>query len=343
MFPLQILSHNNMASSVKKSKRESTRKPNLLELPVDLTKNILQRLDTLDILISARNVCSLWWHICKDPLMWRIINISNVHHIPYHFCCLDKIVRRAVDLSRGHLEDIDIQLFCTDDLLKFIAHRASNLRRLKISNCNKISINGLIEFMKMFSLLEELHISFKHLSKDSIQVIGRFCPLLKSLNLEVPQYTHFDFYDDVFAIGKAMPGLRHLSFSRIVFMNDQLFAILDGCPLIESLDLQYCHVRGLCPSVEKRCRQQIKDFQLPKNNDYKEYGNYFDTYEDGWCYTHIEDYRDDDWEEDFKIADAMQLRKGFRHLSQYCVPDWAYDLGLSHNDITQIKLILLSF
>ncbi|XP_058783581.1 putative F-box/LRR-repeat protein 9 [Vicia villosa] len=331
-----------MAPSVKKSKGESTRKPNWLELPIDLIKNILQRLDIVEILTIACYVCPLWWNICKDPLMWRIIHISNIELIPLNLCCLEKIIRRAVDLSCGHLEDIAIELFCTDDLLKYIAHRASNLRRLKIADCNKISTKGLIEFVKMFSLLEELHISFKHLSKNSIEVIGQFCPLLKSLNLVAPEYAHFDFNDEVFAIGKTMPGLRHLSFSRIVFMNDELFSILDGCPLVENLDLQYCHVRDLSPSMEKRCREQLKDFRLPKNNKFMKYGNYFDNDEDDFYYTSIEDYLDDDWEKDFKFAARMKLHQDFNHLGQYCVPDWAINLGLRHEDITNINLILLS-
>ncbi|XP_058783582.1 putative F-box/LRR-repeat protein 9 [Vicia villosa] len=302
------------SSSFKKCEGESTRKPNWLELPIDLTKNILQRLDTLDIMLSARNVCHLWWHIFKDPLMWRTIHISNIEHIPYNFCSLEKIVRCVVDLSCGHLEDIALELFCTDDLLKYIAHRASNLRRLQISDCNNISNRGLVEFVKMFSQLEELHISFKYLSKESIEVIGRFCPLLKSLNFDGPLDTYFDFYDEVFAIGKTMPGLRHLSFSRIVFDNDQLFAILDGCPLIESLDLQHCFVRHLSPSMEKRCREQIKDFQLPIYNDYED-----DIGEDGFAYMPFEHYDDEFWEQDYKFAIATWSHKGFRYPADCCV------------------------
>ena len=117
-----VLYCNNMASPIKKSKGESTRKPNWIELPIDLTKNILQRLDTLDILISARNVCPLWWHISKDPLMWRTIHmIGNFDNFCFDFRCLEKICRCAIDLSCGHLED----KFGTDDLLKdsYIAHR----------------------------------------------------------------------------------------------------------------------------------------------------------------------------------------------------------------------------
>ncbi|XP_050884995.1 putative F-box/LRR-repeat protein 23 [Lathyrus oleraceus] len=280
-----------MASS-KKSKGESTRKPNWLELPIDLTKNILQRLDTLDILISARNVCPLWWHICKDPLMWRTIHmIGNFDNFCFDFRCLEKICRCAIDLSCGHLEDIAIGKFGTDDLLEYIAHRASKLRRLQISNSHGISNKGLNQFVKKFSLLEKLDIAFMdNISKDSLEVIGRCCPILKSLNLEMLTL-HFNkfrkFGDQVFAIVKTMTGLRHLGFSGIVIGNDELVAILDGCPLLHSLDLRHCFCHHLrCESTLKRCHQQIQDLQLPcfgYNDEYDDGLAYVDTFEDTYA------------------------------------------------------------
>jgi len=61
----------------KKAKLECMTQPNWLELPIELTKNILRRLDTVEIVTSARNVCPLWWNICKDPLMWRTIQMTG--------------------------------------------------------------------------------------------------------------------------------------------------------------------------------------------------------------------------------------------------------------------------
>ncbi|PNX61921.1 F-box protein skip19, partial [Trifolium pratense] len=55
---------------------ESTTVPNWLQLPRDITANILQRLDTIDIVTSVCHVCPLWWNICKDPFMWRTIKIQ---------------------------------------------------------------------------------------------------------------------------------------------------------------------------------------------------------------------------------------------------------------------------
>ncbi|CAJ2640757.1 F-box protein skip19 [Trifolium pratense] len=259
-----------MASCKEKAKvAESMTEPNWLELPIDLTKNILQRLDTVDIVTSAHNVCPLWRNICNDPLMWRTIhmigNISrfdrlesekklrcrasgtilfgNISRCDFRRLeSLEKICRRAIDLSCGLvLEDIAIESFGTDDLLKYIAHRAGHIRRLQISCCIQISCKGIREFVKEYPLLEELTIEMK----------------MKNTNFIV------DCEDDEFPIAKPMPRLRHLKIFGI-FLNDvKLEAILDCCPLLESLDLCMCICDSFSPSVSKRFHEKIKYFQPP--------------------------------------------------------------------------------
>ncbi|GAU42388.1 hypothetical protein TSUD_123840 [Trifolium subterraneum] len=281
-----------MMESSEKCSNRKPRKPNWLELPTDLMKNILQRLDTVDIVTIARLVCPQWRNICKDPLMWRTIHISDIelNDMRFSFRCLEKICRCAIDLSCGHAEDIAIKLFGTDDLLKYMAHRTRRLRRLQISNCSNISNKGLIECVKKFSLLEELDISFyKKLSKKFLEDIGRCCPLLKSLNLANEFYVQVYFAHQVFAIAKTMSGLRHLAFSGIVCGDDELLAILNGCPLLYSLDLQNCVCQHqLNPSLVKRCHEQIKDLQLPTfspDDGYDDDGGlaYMDTFEDTYA------------------------------------------------------------
>jgi hypothetical protein len=90
---------------------ESAIGPNWLDLPRDLTENILERLDTIEIVMSAMRVCPLWWNICKDPLMWRTIRISYHNSDPYddfRGMDLNLVCRLAVERSCNHLEDIDI-------------------------------------------------------------------------------------------------------------------------------------------------------------------------------------------------------------------------------------------
>jgi hypothetical protein len=96
--------------------------PNWLELPRDITTNILQRLNSFEIVTSACQVCPLWWNICKDPLMWRTIDMTRRSRSRYYADeNLVKICRIAIDRSCGQLENIDIQDFGTDDLLAYIA------------------------------------------------------------------------------------------------------------------------------------------------------------------------------------------------------------------------------
>lgn len=102
-------------------KSESIMGPNWLDLPIDVTAFILQKLSVADILTSARQVCSLWWNICKDPLMMRSIDQTLCRNYPAYM--LRAFCRYAVDQSCGHLEDITIEYFATDDFLKYIASR----------------------------------------------------------------------------------------------------------------------------------------------------------------------------------------------------------------------------
>ncbi|KEH34606.1 F-box protein SKIP19 [Medicago truncatula] len=225
------------------AKDESTRKPNWLELPIELTKNIL------------------WWNVCKDIQMRLAINMSNISPFPFDFRCLEKICRYAIDLGCDQVEDIDIELFGTDDFLNYMVGRASHLRRLQLFNCNEVSETVLIGSVENFSLLEELDISFNEFSDNSLEVIGRCCPLLKSLHFERVSYSG---YDAAFSVGKTMPGLRHLSFSGIHFLDDNgLLAILNGCPLLESLDLRKYILPRLSQNWEKDAMSdsRIYDFQ----------------------------------------------------------------------------------
>lgn len=111
---------------------ESTAGPNWLDLPRDLTSNILQRLGAFEILTSACGVCPLWWNICKDPIcmcdyssyynnffFWKVSNNDYDKEEMVKICC------NAIERSCNHLEDIDIEGFGNDDILNCIANKYS--------------------------------------------------------------------------------------------------------------------------------------------------------------------------------------------------------------------------
>ncbi|CAK8566640.1 unnamed protein product [Lathyrus sativus] len=102
---------------------DGTAEPNWDELPRDITANIFQRLDTIEIVTTVRYVCPIWWNMCKDPLIWRTIRMTNVGDSPYYDEQLLEICYYAIKQSCGHLEYISIENFATDDLLEYIAEK----------------------------------------------------------------------------------------------------------------------------------------------------------------------------------------------------------------------------
>ncbi|XP_058761238.1 putative F-box/LRR-repeat protein 23 [Vicia villosa] len=261
----------------------STPKPNWLELPRDITMNILQRLCTLDIVTSASVVCPLWWNICKEPLMWSTIDMitgismdmitdlsqSDSYYFEY-YRRLERICRYAVDRSCGHLKEIYIKKFGTDDLLIHIAKSASHLRSIRLEKCYDISTAAFNEVVKNQPFLEELDIFHCYdydQSTDFFEFIGHSCPLLKSLKFS-PRIEKVgdDKCDDLaLAIAKTMSKLRHLSILNNELTNNGLLAILDGCPLLESLDIRGCLYVDLDGSLGERCSAQIKELRFPNS------------------------------------------------------------------------------
>ncbi|XP_045820222.1 F-box protein SKIP19-like [Trifolium pratense] len=216
--------------------------PNWLELPVSITTNILQRLNTIDIVTSACKVCPLWENICKDPLMWRTIRMRYNDASPYIFNHVDlvKICRFAVKQSCGHLEDIDIEYFCTDYLLQYIFENGSNLRCMRLANCLRISYIGFKKAWKL-SKLEELDISFCNIGDKTFKVLevhGKSCRLLKSFKFEQMNYMERSSDLEANAIANTMQGLRHLDIQGNMLTIFGLNAILYPCPLLESLTLK---------------------------------------------------------------------------------------------------------
>ncbi|KAK3002417.1 hypothetical protein RJ639_022315 [Escallonia herrerae] len=237
--------------------------PNWLELPPEVTASILHRLGAIELLETAQKVCTPWRNICKDPAMWRTVDMRNSGDTdPYD---LENLTMHAVDLSRGQLEGINIENFASDQLLLYIADRSSQLKRLRLVHCKEdISPEAFSEAFKKLPLLEELHLYFTAFDKGDIEVAGRFCTLLKSFKLNRQAYKHPGKCDDeALAIAESMPKLRHLQLFGSMMTDNGLCAILDKCPHLESLDLRQCFNVCLAGDVWTRCFAQIKDLKLP--------------------------------------------------------------------------------
>lgn len=143
---------------------------------------------------------------------------------------------------------------------------------MRFVDCYKISDELFSEVARRFPQLEKVDISLCCITPVSLEVLGRSCPLLKSL--EFVKWKPFQFGQSRFvycksddrvalAIAETMSGLCHLGLSGHEFTNVGLHAILDKCPLLKSLDIRGCHYLELSDSLKKRCTDQINDLQLP--------------------------------------------------------------------------------
>ncbi|KAI3780389.1 hypothetical protein L2E82_10370 [Cichorium intybus] len=255
----------------KQQLRAKQQKRNWLDLPYDVTANILHRVGVLDILENVQKVCTTWHKICKDPTMWRILNLDKR---PHEMRVIWEIYKEVVDKSHGQLVDITIVDALADDcFLEYVADRSS-LRRLEIRCGYSNTYRSWTEVLKKFQLLEELSLYVTEFPKEAIETADHCCPLLTTLKLnkESCEYWgcgehHTEWtcgrdteWEDIkidkeiaLAIGENLHGLRHLELIGNVNMsNTELRVILDGCPHLESLDLRLCSGIDLSGDFGKR-------------------------------------------------------------------------------------------
>ncbi|KAJ9565917.1 hypothetical protein OSB04_001883 [Centaurea solstitialis] len=245
-----------MAAFEPSSTMEETR--NWSEMPDEIMRMILERLSAVEVLNSAQKVCRNWRMICKDPEMWKVI---DMHHIRYTNYDIEKLTKQALHRSGGELIDITLDSFVTEDLLDYISRRSSKLKSLRLTNCLRITTFGLIRALKRLPHLETLHLSGIFSCSEHIKVVGQICPQLKSFRMK----TQFLECNDAYAIAVAnsMPALCHLQLHGITMTDNGLQAILHGCLRLESLDLHHCFYRNLDANLVKLCGDRIKDFKRP--------------------------------------------------------------------------------
>ncbi|EOA22442.1 hypothetical protein CARUB_v10003088mg [Capsella rubella] len=196
--------------------KDKEERRNWAELPSELTSLILGRLGAVDILENAQKVCTPWRRVCKDPSMWKKIDLRDLRNSGMGDLDFDILCRHAVDLSQGGLLEIHIENITTDRLLTYIADRSRNLRSLglRMYYSSGVTKKGLVKAITKLPLLETLEVSHSLIKLD-LKAIGYSCPQLRTLNLNssglsgLPYFVKRDDDDYALEIVESMPGLRH--------------------------------------------------------------------------------------------------------------------------------------
>ncbi|KAL3634256.1 hypothetical protein CASFOL_021310 [Castilleja foliolosa] len=229
----------------------SSAPPPWIELPRDVTENILSRLGPVEILENAQKVCTTWRSVCNEPSLWRVIEMKSSDY--GSLCRLTRMYRHAVDLSQGELIDVNIKFLCPDDLLQYISERSSRLKSLRLRVCHKVSSKCLTTAVSKFPELEVLHIFYLSfyvhmplfITAKEIEAIGISCPKLKSFafNISCDKRELLEIDENyALSIAKNMPNLHHLCLDMETVSREGVKAIFNGCPNLESLILRDCLV-----------------------------------------------------------------------------------------------------
>ncbi|XP_076915328.1 putative F-box/LRR-repeat protein 23 [Bidens hawaiensis] len=275
-MPKKSKSNRRKRETVQKPKQEwRVKQPtrNWLELPADITRNILQRVDVIDRIDNAQLVCTAWREIIKDPAMWRVVYMDR-YTGGYGRMQIRDMCKVAVHRSQGQLVDLTTVGFCDNHLLEFVADRSSRLRRLECVLYFHFFEEIWSDAFKKMPLLEELNIVSSKIWKKDIEAAGRYCPLLRTLKVNQGAVisSSWSSNDDrilviqnelAVSIGKNLPELTHLELVGNCMTNIGLQAILDGCRHLELLDLRRCLYIDLKGDLGKRCSRQIKHLKLP--------------------------------------------------------------------------------
>ncbi|WVZ94386.1 hypothetical protein U9M48_040285 [Paspalum notatum var. saurae] len=251
---------------------------NWAALPHDVLLNIFLKLGSCEIMWGAEAVCKAWRHVTiEEPMLWRKIHITAVPE----WSSNDIAVRDAVNRSVGQCESFFGPW--DDESLLYLAERSPSLKSLhlylKSLRKNLLWADGasyevLIEAIKKFPLLEDLEISppYEHISASErlFESICKARPLLK--NLKVRFIMPFDYPFEEAMLEERIDGdiyrtplmceLRSLVLCNYIYDGLELAAILDNCPLLESLDITGLFVDGTMDAqLQAKCAT-VKNLNL---------------------------------------------------------------------------------
>ncbi|XBI20935.1 hypothetical protein VPH35_062128 [Triticum aestivum] len=238
---------------------------NWAELPPDAISTILQKLDHVNILMGAGQVCRSWRGAARDePELWRRINMLG------HADLSPELNLHGMARFWGeYTDDHDFLLYLADHAT-FAGPSLKSLRLISRYNFDEV----LKEMIVKFPLLEELELSLCLDVGESgvLGVVGKACPQLKRFRLNKDVFYDFEASDndrDDEAMGIAtMHELRSLQLFANRLSNKGLTAILDNCPHLESLDIRHCFNVCMDNTLHAKCdRISTLSLILPRLSD----------------------------------------------------------------------------
>ncbi|CAL4892356.1 unnamed protein product [Urochloa decumbens] len=229
-------------------------------LPRDVLWSLFTDLGQREVLSGAGLACAPWRHLARDEAaLWRRIDLTTVagDTVPG---CWKAMALAAIDRSAGHCEAFWGR--ADDEVLLYLADRASYMKSLRITSSYDVSSKVFAELIKKFPLLEELQLVLKsdayttkskephtnswlELFQSACQACGNlhhFTVQLADKDMSYDSYSYYGSKDRSarrFSI-PMMHGLHSLELFGGHLTMDVMMKIVDNCPSLESL-----HINGI--------------------------------------------------------------------------------------------------
>uniref|UniRef100_A0ACD5ZVL7 Uncharacterized protein n=1 Tax=Avena sativa TaxID=4498 RepID=A0ACD5ZVL7_AVESA len=263
------------------------------ELPLDALSAIFMKLGTIEILMGAGLVCRSWLVTAKSPELWRFVDMTR-HKVVFSKSesVMCKMAKVAIDRSDGRMESFWAQKFVSSELLDYIASRGNSLKSIRLIASGYFWDDAVTRLAAKCPMLEEIEYSYQKQSGYLFKAIGAVRPELKRLRIHMPWYDsdamereirmdqhHSDDEDEeeeeepyeawearhnqeAFAMAENLHELRLLQMAGNSLTKKGVYAILEGCPHLECLDLSDCGYLEVDDELLGRCAK-IKHVWLP--------------------------------------------------------------------------------
>ncbi|GJN39461.1 hypothetical protein PR202_gb28582 [Eleusine coracana subsp. coracana] len=213
---------------------------NWSELPHDILTSIFVKLGAIEILMGAGLMCHSWLEAML-PDSWRSVDMEHYSSLKINEYDLYHMAQVAIERSCGQLEAFTGKGFVIDEILQYISDRSStSIKKLGLVSCHAVTKEGFAQFITQCPLLEDLSLEYCEQinAHETYEVTGKACVHLK-------HFTLAGWCKRGAALGiAAMGNLQNLSLVRIDVENDELAAIIDSCPHLETI---CAGLRQFCP------------------------------------------------------------------------------------------------